>query len=74
MLSKRAQRMLATMDRTSGLWHFPVIGRAKGRVIRRLIDRHRWIAYVGLIIVLFVAFKMIWEGGFEVFHAVDNGA
>jgi predicted O-methyltransferase YrrM len=41
MLSKRAQRMLATMDRTTGLWHFPVIGRAKGRVIRRLIDKHR---------------------------------
>jgi predicted O-methyltransferase YrrM len=41
MLSKRAQRMLATMDRTSALWHFPVIGRAKGRIIRRLIDKHR---------------------------------
>ncbi|HEY3066925.1 MAG TPA: class I SAM-dependent methyltransferase [Methylomirabilota bacterium] len=41
MLSKRAQRMLATMDRTTALWHFPVIGRAKGRIIRRLIDRHR---------------------------------
>jgi len=41
MLSKRAQRMLATMDRTTALWHFPVIGRAKGRIIRRLIDKHR---------------------------------
>ena len=34
--------------------------------IARLIDRHRWIAYVGLVIVLIVAAKMIWEGGLEV--------
>jgi YjbE family integral membrane protein len=41
------------------------------QMIARLIDRHRWIAYVGLVIVLFVAFKMIYEGGIEVFHAVQ---
>ena len=40
--------------------------------IARLIDRHRWIAYIGLVIVLLVAAKMIWEGGFEVFHAVNG--
>ena len=44
------------------------------QLIARLIDRHRWIAYVGLVIVLFVAVKMIWEGGLEVFHAVDGVA
>jgi predicted O-methyltransferase YrrM len=33
--------MLALMDRATTLWHIPVIGRAKGRVIRRLIDRRR---------------------------------
>ena len=33
--------MLALMDRTTRLWHIPNVGRAKGRVIRRLIDRHR---------------------------------
>lgn len=43
------------------------------QLIARLIDRHRWIAYVGLAIVLFVAAKMIWEGGLEVLHAM-NGA
>ena len=43
------------------------------QMIARLIDRHRWIAYVGLAIVLFVAVKMIWEGGLEVLHAM-NGA
>ena len=44
------------------------------QLIARLIDRYRWIAYVGLIIVLMVAVKMIWEGGFEVFHAVNSVA
>jgi predicted O-methyltransferase YrrM len=33
--------MLAAMDRATALWAIPTIGRAKGRVIRRLIDRHR---------------------------------
>jgi predicted tellurium resistance membrane protein TerC len=41
--------------------------------IARLIDRHRWIAYLGLVIVLWVALKMIWDGGLEVWVAV-NGA
>ena len=33
--------MLALMDRATTLWHIPVVGRAKGRLIRRLIERHR---------------------------------
>ena len=33
--------MLALMDRATRYWHIPVVGRAKGRVIRRLLDRHR---------------------------------
>jgi YjbE family integral membrane protein len=40
------------------------------QLIARLIERHRWIAYIGLAIVLFVAAKMIYEGGLEVFHHV----
>ena len=40
-MTKRARRMLALMDRATSLWHIPVIGRAKGRLLRRLIDRHR---------------------------------
>ncbi len=40
-MTKKAQRMLSLMDRTTRLWHIPNVGRAKGRVIRRLIDRHR---------------------------------
>jgi YjbE family integral membrane protein len=35
-------------------------------LIARVIDRYRWIAYVGLLVILYVALKMIWEGGHEV--------
>jgi predicted O-methyltransferase YrrM len=40
-LTKKAQRMLALMDRATTLWTIPVVGRAKGRLIRRLVERHR---------------------------------
>lgn len=32
-----------------------------------LLEKHRWVAWVGLLIVLYVALKMIWDGGHEVF-------
>ena len=35
-------------------------------LIARLLNRHRWIAYVGLAIILYVACDMIWRGGHEV--------
>lgn len=40
-MTKKARRMLALMDRATSLWHIPVIGRPKGRLIHRLIERHR---------------------------------
>jgi predicted O-methyltransferase YrrM len=40
MTSKKAKKMLALIDRATSVWHIPVVGRAKGRVIRRLIERH----------------------------------
>ena len=33
--------------------------------IARYIERYRWIAYVGLIVIVYVAAKMIWEGSHE---------
>jgi YjbE family integral membrane protein len=42
------------------------------QLIARLIDRYRWIAYVGLVIVLIVAVKMIWEGGMEILHVMNG--
>ena len=35
-------------------------------LIARLLNRHRWIAYAGLAIILYVALDMIWRGGNEV--------
>jgi YjbE family integral membrane protein len=34
--------------------------------IASLLNKHRWIAYVGLLIILYVALKMMWEGWHEV--------
>lgn len=38
--------------------------------IAQLLNKHRWIAYVGLSIILYVALKMIWEGLHEVAPAM----
>ncbi len=35
-------------------------------LVSRLLERRRWIAWIGLLIVLSVALRMIWEGSFEV--------
>jgi YjbE family integral membrane protein len=34
--------------------------------IANLLSKHRWIAYVGLIIILYVALTMMWEGWHQV--------
>jgi len=34
--------------------------------IARLLQQHRWIAYVGLVVILYVAVEMIWRGAWEV--------
>ena len=34
--------------------------------IAQLLNRHRWIAYLGLVIILYVALEMIWRGYHEV--------
>ena len=34
--------------------------------IASLLNKHRWIAYVGLAIIVYVALKMMWEGWHEV--------
>jgi predicted tellurium resistance membrane protein TerC len=39
-------------------------------VIARLLNRHHWIAYVGLAVIFYVALRMIWDGVFEVAGAV----
>jgi YjbE family integral membrane protein len=39
-------------------------------LIARLLDRYRWLAWVGLIVIAYVALSMIWEGGWEIEHAM----
>jgi YjbE family integral membrane protein len=46
-----------------------LMGLAAG-LIARLLERHRWITWVGLLIVLYVALTMIWHGGHEVAGAM----
>jgi YjbE family integral membrane protein len=38
--------------------------------LARLLQRHAWISYLGLVIVLYVAVSMIWRGSNIVLHAL----
>ena len=40
--------------------------------IARLLNRHRWIAYLGLAIILYVSLDMIWRGGQEVMPLISG--
>jgi YjbE family integral membrane protein len=35
-------------------------------LIARLLNRHRWIAWLGLLVILYVALHMIWEGWLDI--------
>jgi len=39
--------------------------------IARLLGRYRWIAYIGLLIILYVALEMIWEGWDQISPLVE---
>ncbi len=39
--------------------------------IARLLHRHRWVAYVGLAVILYVALDMIWRGTNDVWPYVE---
>ena len=40
--------------------------------IARLLNRHRWIAYIGLAVILYVALDMIYRGAIEVMPYLIN--
>jgi YjbE family integral membrane protein len=40
-------------------------------VIAQYIERYRWIAYFGLLVILYVAVKMIWEGAHRTWPTVE---
>ena len=41
--------------------------------IARLLDRYRWLAWVGLLVIVYVALRMVWDGGWEIEEAVLAG-
>ncbi|UEM07796.1 TerC family protein (plasmid) [Skermanella rosea] len=41
-------------------------------MIARLLQKHRWIAYLGLAIILYVALEMIYRGALEVWPVVNG--
>ena len=43
---------------------------AAATYIAKLLERWRWIAYIGLAIVLYVAVMMVWHGGGDVMKAI----
>ena len=49
-----------------GLGISVVLMGAAASFIASLLERYRWIAWIGLLIVLYVALKLVWEGGHEI--------
>jgi len=43
---------------------------AASTMIAGLLERHRWLAYIGLAVIAFVAVDMIYEGTFQVMHTL----
>ncbi|MCU0838667.1 MAG: YjbE family putative metal transport protein [Rhodospirillales bacterium] len=40
-------------------------------LVARVLHRYRWLAYLGLLIIVYVALKMIWEGSIEISDALE---
>ena len=43
---------------------------AAANLIARLLERYRWISYLGLAIVIYVALSMVWSGSHDVIEAL----
>jgi YjbE family integral membrane protein len=54
----------------TGLLFSVVLMGAAAAAIARLLDRFRWVGWIGLLIVVHVAAQMIWTGGWGVFGKV----
>jgi len=50
----------------TGLAFSVVLMGVAANMVAKLLERHRWIAWLGLVIVLYVALKLIWDGSHEV--------
>ena len=50
----------------AGLTISVVLMGVAARLIAGLLERYRWIAWAGLLVVLYVSLKLIWDGGQEI--------
>lgn len=41
-------------------------------LVARFLHRYHWISYVGFALITYVALRMIYDGGLEVFHAAER--
>ncbi|HYD31151.1 MAG TPA: YjbE family putative metal transport protein, partial [Azospirillaceae bacterium] len=44
---------------------------AAASLIARLLEKHHWIAYIGLVVITYVALTMLWHGGAEILMAAQ---
>ncbi len=80
-LSMSLDNVLAVAGAAEGHTRVLVVGLAVSVVlmgvaatfIATLLERFRWIAWAGLLIVLYVALKMIWDGGHNVLDTAWPG-
>ncbi|MGB8182253.1 MAG: YjbE family putative metal transport protein [Stellaceae bacterium] len=56
---------------TGGLLLSVALMAAASQLLAKLLERHRWIAWLGLAIVAFVALRMIYEGSLQVAAAAS---
>lgn len=50
----------------AGLVFSVILMGAAASSVAALLERHRWVAWAGLLIVLYVALRMIWDGSIDV--------
>ena len=41
-------------------------------LVARLLERYRWIAWVGLLIVLYIALRLVWDGSHQVLSSLRH--
>ncbi len=54
----------------AGLAFSVVLMAVAATLVARLLERFRWLAWAGLLMVVFVACKLIWQGSSEVLHSL----
>ena len=57
----------------TGLLLSVVLMGVAANLLANMLERHRWIAWFGLLVVLYVSVSMIWHGSHEVARAVVAG-